>query len=498
MTEKPSPFDDAVAKFGDRKWRLNNLYWIKDRHGNVVKFKLNPAQEQLLDELHTLNIILKARQLGFSTFILILALDCCLFNSHFAAGLIADTQTNAQNLLDRIKFAYERLPAQLQELRPVVTQNATEIEFGNGSGVEVGVSLRSSTKNFLHISEYGKVCAKNPDRAKEIKTGSLNTVAPGQLVFIESTAEGRSGDFFDKCETSKAARDMGAALGLLEYRFHFFPWFLDDTYRLSKPVKLTPEEEKYFDELLAEHGIDLDEEQEWWYAAKAREQGTDMWREFPTTPDEAFKAAKDGAYWAKEIAALRQRGEIRDLPFETRTPVNTFWDLGVDDSTSIWLHQLIAGKHRFVGFIEASGEGIAYYLDELEKWRVRHGATFGQHYGPHDVEHRMQGEEAESIRDIAARLGFHFTVVERTKVKLGSIQAVRTTLPKCQFSVPTVETGLNHLEQYSRDWDEKHGVWKSQPRHDEHSHGADAFMTFVDGWNPPPKKAPKHKGPRVA
>lgn len=490
---KQSQFDVAFGLFSDRKWRLNNLYWIRDKQGHVVKFKLNPAQDRLLDELHYLNIILKARQMGFSTFILVLALDCCLFNSNFAAGLIADTQTNAQNLLDRVKFAYERLPEQLKEQRTVTTDNASEIEFSNGSGIEVGVSLRSSTKNFLHISEYGKVCAKNPDRAAEIRTGALNTLAPKQLCFIESTAEGRSGDFFDKCEDAKKLHDAGEAPGVMDYKFHFFPWFRDSTYRLSEPVRLTPDDEKYFDDLLAEHGIDLDEEQEWWYAAKKKEQGDGMLKEYPTTSEEAFMSAKDGAYFAKEITALRQRQEIKEFPFETRSVVNTYWDLGVDDSTAIWLHQVIAGKHRFVGYYEDSGEGIGFYLDWLNKWRARYGATFGQHYGPHDIEHRMMGENAESVKDIAARLGFAFTVVPRTKDKLGSIQRVRSILPQCQFAVPETDGGLKHLEAYSRDWDDKYGVWKSQPRHDEHSHGADAFMTFVDGWQAPAKKRPAFK-----
>jgi hypothetical protein len=490
---KQSPFDDAVALFLDRKWRLNNLYWIEDKHGQVVKFQLNPAQERLLGELHYLNIILKARQMGFSTFILILALDCCLFNSHFAAGLIADTQTNAQNLLDRVKFAYERLPEQLKAERLITTDNKSEIEFSNGSGIEVGVSLRSSTKNFLHISEYGKVCAKNPDRAAEIRTGALNTLAPKQLCFIESTAEGRSGDFFDKCEWSKSLHDAGTAPGTMDYKFHFFPWYRDSTYRLAEPVRLSPEDEKYFDDLLTEHGIDLDEEQEWWYAAKKREQGDGMLKEYPSTPDEAFMSAKDGAYFAKEITALRQRKQIGELAFETRSVINTYWDLGIDDSTAIWLHQVIAGKHRFVGYYENSGEGIGFYLDWLNKWRARFGASFGQHYGPHDMEHRMMGENAESIKDVAARLGYQFTIVPRTKDKLGSIQRVRTILPQCQFATPEVDTGLQHLESYCRDWDDKYGVWKSQPRHDEHSHGADAFMTFVDGWQSPTKPRPKFK-----
>lgn len=205
------------------------------RHGNVVLFKMNPSQEKLLDDLHFLNIILKARQMGFSTFILLLALDCCIFNSNFAAGLIADTKKNAQNLLERIKYAYEKLPLPIQRTVQIVSDNSTEIEFSNGSGVEVGVSLRSGTKNFLHISEYGKICAKTPDKAKEVKSGSLNTLASGQLGFIESTAEGRGGDFYDKVQIARKILDAGREPGEMDYRFHFFAWWEDASYQLSKP-----------------------------------------------------------------------------------------------------------------------------------------------------------------------------------------------------------------------------------------------------------------------
>src|SRR4051794_6754263 len=134
---KPALSDDLVAQWSDRWWRLENLYWVQDEYGSVRKFKMRPAQKKLLEEMHFLNLILKARQMGFSTFILILALDCCIFNDHFAAGLIADTMKNAQNLLKRIKFSYDRLPGAIKAVVPMVTDNATDVEFGNGSTVEV-------------------------------------------------------------------------------------------------------------------------------------------------------------------------------------------------------------------------------------------------------------------------------------------------------------------------------------------------------------------------
>ncbi|MDP1702598.1 MAG: terminase [Aestuariivirga sp.] len=475
-----------IAQWSDRKWRLNNLYWITDKHGAVIKFNLNPAQEKLLTDLHYLNVVLKARQLGFSTLILLMALDCCLFNGNFSAGLIADTLPNAKHLLTRVKFAYERLPDQLKAKLAVITDNTEEITFANGSEIRVGTSLRSGTYNFIHISEYGKICAKDPGKADEIKTGALNTLAPRQLCFIESTAEGRSGDFYDKSSAAQKIHDAGREPGEIEYKFHFFPWFQDAAYSLEQPYNLTPENISYFAEL-KDLGITLTDGQKWWYAAKQREQGDGMWKEFPSTPDEAFKAAKDGAYFAKDIQNLRVRKKIGQFEFETNAVVSTFWDIGTHDMTSIWLHQFIKDKHRFVGFYESSGEGIGYYLDWLDKWRARRSAKFGEHYGPHDIENRFSGEDGHltSYKDIAKKLGFTFRTVKRTPDKLNSIQAVRSILPMCEFDELECEVGLVHLENYSRDWDETFGVWKPHPRKDGHDHGADAFMQFADGYTPP-------------
>lgn len=487
---EPALSDDVIAQWSDRRWRLNNLYYIEDKYGKVVLFKMNPAQEKLLDDLHYLNIVLKARQMGFSTFILILALDCCIFNTHFAAGLVADTKVNAQNLLDRIKFAYERLPGAIQRAVGVVSDNTSEIEFTNGSGIEVGVSLRSGTKNFLHVSEYGKICAKAPDKAKEVKSGSLNTLAARQLCFIESTAEGRGGDFYDKVQLARQIVDAGREAGDMDYRFHFFPWWEDASYVLDQDTLITDEDADYFRELQAEYGIKLSQAQKNWYVAKKKEQGDDMWKEYPTTADEAFRAAKEGAYFGKEMRTLRQLKRIGSFPFVPNIVVNTFWDFGLGDNQTIWLHQEVAGEHRFPGYFEDSGMGLGHYFNLLDKWAAQRGARWGKHYGPHDVDHRRQtttAGQAETIKTMSAKQGFIFETVTRNPDKINSIMGVRAKLPSCCFDEVGCAQGILHLENYSRDWDEKLGVWRSYPRHDAHSHGADGFMTFTDGYKTPPK-----------
>jgi len=480
---------ELVDAFSDRAWRIDNLYYVQDEYGAVYKFKMRPAQRKLLDELHYLNIVLKARQLGFSTLILLIALDCCIWNDHFAAGLIADTRKNAENLLVRVKFAYDNLPEEIQQLVPLLASNSTEMRFANGSSIEVGVSLRSSTKNLLHISEYGKICAKQPDKAKEVRSGTLNTLAPRQLAFIESTAEGKGGDFFDKVQQARAIEDNGREPADMEWKFHFFPWWQDAKYQTAQRIDLTDEEVKYFVDLEKEHGITLTAQQEFWYALKWREQGDDMLKEYPSTPDEAFAGATDGAIFGKQMRAIRQLGNVGQFKFVPGVPVNTFWDFGLNDMQTIWLHQEVHGRHRFVGFYENNNVGLAHYFDYLDKWAGMRGARWGEHYGPHDVDDQRQGLQVTSIKKLAAEVGFIFKKVKKNPSKQAAIEGVRRVLPACDFDEGGCAKGIAHLEAYSRTWDPNNSVWLNEPRHDEHSHGADGFMTFSDGYKPESRAA---------
>ncbi len=93
--------------------------------------------------------------------------------------------------------------------------------------------MRSGTLQYLHVSEYGQLCAKFPDKAREVRTGALNTVQAGQIVFIESTAEGREGHFYDLCEEAQAKQRMGTKLTPLDFKFNFFPWFKCPDYAID-------------------------------------------------------------------------------------------------------------------------------------------------------------------------------------------------------------------------------------------------------------------------
>ena len=84
--------------------------------------------------------------------------------------------------------------------------------FANNSSIRVSTSMRSGTLQLLHISEYGQLCARFPEKAREVRTGALNTIQAGQVVFIESTAEGKEGHFYDLCEAAQAKQRIGTPL----------------------------------------------------------------------------------------------------------------------------------------------------------------------------------------------------------------------------------------------------------------------------------------------
>jgi hypothetical protein len=173
LTEEEARIE-VEKRYGNRKYRLNHLYWIKDKEGKKVRFKFNWAQELLYLGLWTFSLILKARQLGITTFICLYFLDACLFNSDTHAGIIAHNREDAEEFFhNKIKYAYDNLPEEVKAARPALTDTVRQLRFNNGSSIRVGTSMRSGTLQYLHVSEFGKVCAKYPDKAKEIVTGIL-------------------------------------------------------------------------------------------------------------------------------------------------------------------------------------------------------------------------------------------------------------------------------------------------------------------------------------
>jgi hypothetical protein len=216
-------------------WRLTNLYYIADKNGNEVLFNLNWAQLELYEREWHQMLVLKARQIGVTTYFSIKYLDDCFWHSNTNAGIIAHRKEDAEDIFKKkVKYAYDRMPSWTRTFNSATNDRSGELAFDNGSSYRVSTGFRSGTYQRLLVSEFGKICAKSPDVAKEIVTGSLNTVSTDQIIAIESTAEGRSGYFYEYCQTAQAIQQSGRELTPMDMRFFFFPWFDEPGYRLKK------------------------------------------------------------------------------------------------------------------------------------------------------------------------------------------------------------------------------------------------------------------------
>ncbi len=464
----------------DWKWRIENLYYIVDKNGKKVKFKPNWAQRRVLDSFWFFNIILKARQLGITTFFCIVYLDQVLFKANKTAGIIAHTDSDTKKIFRRIKFAWENLPEQLKEsIGMPTTDSVGEMQFPNGSMIFVARSTRGGTVQYLHISEFSKICAKYPEKAREIVTGAINSVEKGNFVSIESTAEGKDGFFYEYCMEAQQADIEGRELSELDFKYFFFPWWEENSYRLDAKFPITKEFEDYFEKLEKVHNIPLDDEQKRWYISKKLKNQDDMFREYPSIAEECFMAQIEGAYYSKEMVKVYEDNRIRSVPYDSRYLVDTWFDLGYSDSNTIIFTQAVGSEIRIIDFYENNSEGLGHYVNVLKE----RGYSYGTHTFPHDVLVHSLDEKGTSRKQTLIDLGVrNIRVIERTLDVNDDIEAVRKLFSRFYFDEKKCALLVESCQQYKKEWDDKGGMWKNKPKHDKHSHRVDPLRLLARGW----------------
>jgi hypothetical protein len=489
-----------------QKWRLNNLYRIEDKDGIVIPFRMNDAQEQFFREMGHRNTILKCRQLGFSTLIALLMLDICVFHPNVNAGIVDHTIDDAKKKLRKAKFAYEGLPDWVKAENPLVSANAFELIWKNGSVFDVGTSHRGGTKQYLHVSEMGKTAIKTPEKAREIITGAFNAVPRDGQIFVESTAEGQSGSFFTMCKTAEGKKHARAKMTPLDFNFHFYPWHQAKEYTIDPVgVPIPAEMDRYFSDLARIHGIQTTAGQRAWYVKMAEVMLDDMAREYPSYPDEAFAAKIKGSIFGDQMAAAGRKGAIGAFKAHPGVPVHTFWDIGRSDYTSIWFVQVFAGKLRVVGFYQQCMEAMPHYAAFVfgskaarekfpeyafsEEFPVgifaKNGWTKGIDVFPHDGKVMEWGSGRTRIEQLQS-IGFNPKMSVEMTIHDG-INAGRATIGYCEFDQEGCGDGLRVLREYRWKWDDKRGIYLSgTPDHNDASHGADAWRYLSATWREMP------------
>jgi hypothetical protein len=470
----------VIKKMKRQRWRINHLYQIVDDKGHVQTFKMRMAQRLLYLGMHYLNIILKSRQHGITTFICLFFLDTCMFNSNTHACVIAHNKDDAKDFFTKkIMFAYNNLHPLIRGNVTAKRASTSELHFSNGSSIRVTTSGRSGTYQLVHVSEFGKICAKYPHKAEEIVTGTLNAVHPGQLVFIESTAEGREGRFYDMTIEAQKTAMSRIKLNKMAWKFFFFGWMDNPLNQLEEAeanfVVITDRLKRYFAKVEDILRRPIPMVKKAWYVMKEKDQGDLMMREHPSTPEEAFLESTKGVYYATPMAWLRKNNRITQVDFIPNYRVDTWWDIGFNDINAIWFVQTIGLQIHVINYYENFNEGLGHYAEKLRDMQEELDYKYGKHYVPHDMDNHDYSI-GRRRSDYAKDLGLITKTVPKLSVESG-IEAVRKLLPYCVFDLKKCDGGLKHLEAYRKEWDEKRGTYRNHPYHDVSSNGADAFRT---------------------
>jgi hypothetical protein len=291
-------------------------------------------------------------------------------------------------------------------------------------------------------------------------------MAVGQRIFIESTAEGADGLFYEICEQAQLHTGK---LGALDFRFHFFPWWLDATYQLDEDVHEDDKMQRYFGEL-EQDGIRLTKPQRAWYVKKNAQQKRAMFKEYPSRPIEPFSVSVEGAYYADEMQAMYDQGRICEVPYDPTIPVDTWWDIGSSDATAIVFVQRRGNSINIIDYYERSGEyRIQPFVDVLKT----RGYRYGTFYMPHDTRSKFWGMENSRI-DQLVKAGIQPTIVRDHFIDDG-IQAVASMLAIVRIDAVRCEQLIKALRNYRRLWDDNRGMWRDEPFHNQYSHACDAM-----------------------
>ena len=190
----------------------------------------------------------------------------------------------------------------------------------------------------------------------------------------------------------------------------------------------------------------------------------------------SFQAAITGSYYGHIIESLAKEGRVGDVPYDDNLDVETWWDLGLNDSTSIWFAQRYKGEIRLIDYYENSGFGLDHYIDIIDQ----KGYDYSKHIAPHDIKVRELGNMGKSRLESALELGIAFEVAPKVSIEDG-IEAVRKELTNCWFDKNKCKTAIEYLKAYQKRWDDKNQCFRNKPLHNFASHCADSFRTGIVG-----------------
>lgn len=480
--------EDREGALGDPVWRIANLYTIYSKKDKkFVPFRPKPEQRVIIWDIFVRGIknliIPKARQIGFSTLLALIAFDLTLWCAGVKCALVDKTALDGEKKFqDIVRVAWERLSEGERAVYDEPILNTRELavrkakcDTDGWSRFRVEKSGRGDALVFLWISEWGTIQFEEPKRSTEILTGGM-LAAEGGIRVIETTWKGgEDGDVWpfvlqalSKPDTEKNVDD---------WFLRFFPWWVEKSYSSAGDVAAIPRDIANYlrdreEEISANLGrvFCFTDGQRCWYAKRAAELGLFIKREFPTTLQECWEAPVDDAVYAEEFARALAEGRVRSGIYDDRLPVWTTWDLGGPQNLVVWYFQVTAGRLKWID--------VDQKLMLTPRGRVAHmkskGYRFAGHLMPHDADHTESSTLSFRGEMTAAGLDNVVVVPRTVDIELG-ISKVTELFPHFEFDRDKCQGAFLAVKQYHRHPETK------QPVHDWASHPCDALRNAAEG-----------------
>lgn len=192
----------------------------------------------------------------------------------------------------------------------------------------------------------------------------------------------------------------------------------------------------------------------------------------------SFNAALKGAYYTAQLSLARKENRVTNVPYQPEALVNTYWDLGISDSTSIIFTQTIGREIHIIDFYENNGLSLPDYVSVL---RTKPYA-YGNHCFPHDIQHKELGTGRSRYEIVQNLLGAqNCRVIQNLPIKDG-IEAVRMIFQRCWVDEKKCQPLLDALASYTQEWDSTKGIFKDRPLHNWASHASDAMRYLAVGY----------------
>ena len=210
--------------------------------------------------------------------------------------------------------------------------------------------------------------------------------------------------------------------------------------------------------------------------------------EYAREMETSFEAAVEGAYYARLLTEAETDKRIGRVPYDPGLEVHAAWDLGIGDSTAIWLAQFVGREIRLIDYVENNGVALDWYARELKAKPYAYAPLIL----PHDAQARELGTGKSRV-EMLESLGFKTRIAPKLAVSDG-IETVRRMIPRTWIDEDKCDAGLRAVRDYREKIDPKRRV-SLGPLHDWTSHAADALRYLMNTYEEPRVKAAKAREP---